>query len=113
MAKDIGYACNVVGDAELAQQLEELEVAGCDQIIRDRLASGHAKERGGLEFALSALEPGDTLTVCQAYMLSPSIRETLDVVDLILNKGGSLRTLRYPDESLVYLCELKDRWKSH
>lgn len=106
MARLIGYARNIVGEDELKEQLRELEAAGCEPIFRDSITVCPPVERGGLGFALGMLEIGDTLAICHTAMLSDSMRERLEIVELIVRKGASLRTLRYPDEALDYVCEL-------
>jgi hypothetical protein len=59
----IGYARVSTTDQTLALQRDALKEAGCAKVFTDRGVSGTMTSRPGLDRALRALKPGDTLIV--------------------------------------------------
>ena len=70
----IGYARVSTDDQNMSLQLDALQAAGCEKIFTDQL-SGATTKRPGLDEALAALQPGDTLRVWRLdrLVLQPGI----------------------------------------
>ena len=81
----IGYARVSTANQHLDIQLEALQLAGCDQVFTDHGVSGAKASRPGLDDALAALSPGDTLVVFKLDRLGRSV---LHLSDLLTRFGA-------------------------
>ena len=89
----IGYARVSSTDQDLAIQEEALRAAGCT-IIRSEKGSGTKMEgRDQLQTILDFIHTGDVLTVTKLDRLARSVGDLMRIVDLLAEKGASLRVL--------------------
>ena len=92
MSTTIGYARVSTEDQDLQMQLDELEAAGCVSVFSD-VASGARSDRKGLEDALAAVSPGDTLMVWRLDRMGRSLPHLVDVVTALAARGVHFRSL--------------------
>jgi len=88
----IGYARVSSVDQNLELQLDALEADGCGRIFQDKL-SGAQAQRPGLGGALDHLRAGDTLVVWRLDRLGRSLKNLIEVVGLLDERGIGLRSL--------------------
>src|ERR671933_2598107 len=88
----IGYARVSTDDQNLNLQRDALEKAGCE-LIFDDMVSGTKARRPGLEQALSHLRPGDTLVVWRLDRLGRSLRQLIDTVTDLQEKGIEFKSV--------------------
>ena len=89
----IGYARVISTDQDLAIQEEALRAAGCT-IVRSEKRSGTKMEgRDQLHTILDFVRAGDVLTVTKLDRLARSVGDLMRIVDLLAEKGASLRVL--------------------
>lgn len=91
----IGYARVSTEEQSLDLQIDALTKAGCDQIYKDHGVSGVAPKRPGLEQALAALQPSDTLVVWRLDRLARSMQDLL----------GTVQTLHEREVGFQSICE--------
>lgn len=82
----IGYKRVSTTDQSTARQLVGIEL---ERIYEDK-ASGATKDRPELKRCLDALREGDTLHVHAVDRLSRSMRDLLDIVDVVLKAKANL-----------------------
>jgi DNA invertase Pin-like site-specific DNA recombinase len=82
----IGYARDSPHDYTLTQQQEALQKAGCRKIFTDTI-SGAKSNPKGLEKALTALRPDDTLVVWKLDRLGTSIKDVIRTMTLLAERG--------------------------
>ncbi len=75
-----------------ALQLDALHAAGC-AVIHEDSASGALRSRPGLDRALVDLRAGDTLVVWRLDRLGRSLRDLLDVSEMLRERDVALRSL--------------------
>jgi DNA invertase Pin-like site-specific DNA recombinase len=92
MSHILGYARVSTDDQNLAGQRRRLEAAGAFGVFED-VMSGKTCDRLGLTALLDHLRPGDTLAVVRLDRLGRSLRELLDVVETLNQRGVALRSL--------------------
>lgn len=92
MSHILGYARVSTADQDLAGQQQRLTAAGAFRIFTD-VISGKTFDRPGLTALLDHLRPGDTLAVVRLDRLGRSLRELLDVVETLHQRGVALRSL--------------------
>jgi DNA invertase Pin-like site-specific DNA recombinase len=92
----IGYARVSTQDQTLALQRDALKAAGCQKIFADPGVSGTTTSRPGLDRALKALKPGDTLIVWKLDRLGRSLRHLVQVVAELGDRGINFRSLSDP-----------------
>ncbi len=88
----IGYARVSSGEQTTALQLDALRVSGCAAIHEDS-ASGASRSRPGLSRALADLAAGDTLVVWRLDRLGRSLRDLLDISEMLRERDVALRSL--------------------
>jgi len=90
----IGYARVSTHEQLLDLQLDALAKAGVesDRIFTDKISSRKAK-RPELKRALDQLRPGDTLVIWRLDRLGRSLRELIDLVNLMQSKGADFISL--------------------
>ncbi len=91
----IGYARVSTHDQNLDLQLDALRKAGCDarHIYTDTI-SGAKTERKGLEEALDHLRAGDTLVVWRLDRLGRTLKQLIELINDLNNKGVGFRSLQ-------------------
>jgi DNA invertase Pin-like site-specific DNA recombinase len=89
----IGYARISTHEQTLDLQIDALENAGCAKIFTDRV-SGTKTERKGLTEALSHLRAGDTLVVWRLDRLGRSLRDLIDSITQLGNRGVGFKSLQ-------------------
>ena len=85
----VGYArCSTEGQ-DLTAQREWLLEQGVaeDHIYMDHGFSGRYRHRPGLEMALAVVRAGDTLLVVKLDRLARSVRDALDILESLADKG--------------------------
>ncbi len=88
----IGYARVSTQNQTLDLQRDALEKVGCTKIFSDMI-SGAAKERKGLDEALSYVREGDTLVVWKLDRLGRSLRHLIETVTSLSQRGIGLKSL--------------------
>jgi DNA invertase Pin-like site-specific DNA recombinase len=83
----IGYARVSTGDQNLHLQLDALADAGCEKFFNDAGISGARESRPGLDEALAALQPGDTLTVWRLDRLGRTLPHLITTVHDLGSRG--------------------------
>lgn len=91
MAK-IGYARVSTKDQNLDLQLEALKEAGCEKIFSEKKSG--LRERPQLEAALAYLRPGDTFVVYKFDRIGRSLKDLLNIVSSIHERGIQIQSLR-------------------
>ncbi|WP_188946441.1 recombinase family protein, partial [Polymorphobacter multimanifer] len=81
-----GYARVSTNGQDLAQQLAQLQAAGCTNIYREKL-SGASAERPQLKRAIGALDPGDVLMVSAIDRLARNTRDLLNILHAVKEAG--------------------------
>ena len=89
----VGYARVSTRDQDRELQLRELRAAGCGRIYEET-ASGAGADRPQLAAALEYTREGDVLVVWRLDRLGRSLRELIDLVNLLAERGIGLRSLR-------------------
>ena len=92
----IGYARVSVLEEESWHQHDHLEAAGCARIFTDR-ASGAHEQRPELARCFDHLRDGDVLVVWRLERLGRSLRDLVDMVTALGERGIAIRSL---DESM-------------
>ncbi|MFE4350188.1 recombinase family protein [Peribacillus butanolivorans] len=92
MTKLYGYARVSTADQNLEVQLKALRQAGAGEIYNDK-ATGKNTNRQGLQALLSTLEAGDTLIVSKLDRLARSLKDGIQLVDQLTEKGIKLHVL--------------------
>jgi len=88
----VGYA-RVSTDAQTtALQLDALRAAGVD-VVHEDSASGAARSRPGLSRAIEDLRAGDTLVVWRLDRLGRSLRDLLDIAEMLRERDVAQRSL--------------------
>jgi DNA invertase Pin-like site-specific DNA recombinase len=88
----VGYARVSTDEQTTALQLDALQAAGC-VVIHEDSASGALRSRPGLDSALVDLRAGDTLVVWRLDRLGRSLRDLLDVSEMLRERDVALRSL--------------------
>lgn len=87
-----GYARVSTDDQNLDAQTDALMAAGAERIFADKI-SGSIAKRPQLDQLLDQLRPGDVITVTKYDRLARSLRDLLDIVEAIKERGGGFRSL--------------------
>lgn len=88
----IGYARVSTEDQNLDGQLDALKAAGAERIFADKI-TGTARSRPELDRLIDQLRQGDVITVTKYDRLARSLRDLLDIVDVIQAQGAGFRSL--------------------
>ena len=88
----IGYARVSTDDQSLDMQVSALVKAGCEGIFRET-ASGAKEDRPQLTEALKYARRGDTLVVWKLDRLARSLRQLLETIERLEQRGVELRSL--------------------
>jgi len=88
----IGYARVSILEDESWVQHDALEAAGCKRVFTDR-SSGAVEERPELARLYDHLREGDTLVVTRLDRIGRSLRDLVDMVGALAERGVGLRSL--------------------
>jgi DNA invertase Pin-like site-specific DNA recombinase len=88
----LGYARVSTRDQNLDGQWDALAAAGAERIFADTI-TGTARIRPELDRLLSELRSGDVIVVTKYDRLARSLKDLLEIVDLIQAKGAGFRSL--------------------
>jgi len=88
----VGYARVSTADQLLELQIDALQNAGCKQIFTDK-ESGRKHDRTGLLQAIASMQPGDTLIVWKLSRLGRSLKQLIDTVQMLEERGIAFKSL--------------------
>ncbi|WP_179381737.1 recombinase family protein [Jannaschia marina] len=88
----IGYARVSTDDQNLDAQTDALKGAGAGKLFADRI-SGSKRERPELDRMLEQLRDGDVVTVTKYDRLARSLKDLLEIVETIRERGAGFRSL--------------------
>ena len=88
----IGYARVSTDDQNLDAQTDALKATGAERIFADKI-SGVRRDRPELDALLDQLRPGDVVVVAKYDRLARSLRDLLDLVETIKDRGAGFRSL--------------------
>ena len=88
----IGYARVSTDDQNLDAQTDALQAAGAERIFSDKI-SGSMRKRPELDKLLDQVRPGDVIVVAKYDRLARSLRDLLDIVEAIKDRGAGFRSL--------------------
>ena len=88
----VGYARVSTQDQDPALQLDALKGAGCEKIFTEK-ASGAQRDRPQLRAALDYMRSGDTLVVWKLDRLARSLKQLIETVEDLGDRGIGLRSL--------------------
>ncbi len=88
----IGYARVSTLEQNTDMQKKALKKAGCEKVLVDKV-SGTVAKRPGLEKAKELLRKGDTLVVWRLDRLGRSLRDLIEWVRYLEEKGVGLKSL--------------------
>ena len=88
----IGYARVSTHEQSLNLQQDAVEKAGCERTFAD-VASGATAERDGLSAAFDYVRAGDTLVVWRLDRLGRSLKQLIDRITVLEQRGVGFRSL--------------------
>jgi DNA invertase Pin-like site-specific DNA recombinase len=88
----IGYARVSTDDQNLDLQMDALRLAQCEHFFEDKL-SGAKAQRPGLQKALDYARSGDTIVVWRLDRLSRSLKDLIEMVSCLEERGVGLKSL--------------------
>jgi DNA invertase Pin-like site-specific DNA recombinase len=88
----VGYARVSTQDQDAELQRVALREAGCGRIFEET-ASGAQRDRPQLRAALDFMRDGDTLMVWKLDRLARSLKQLIDTVDGLSDRGAHFRSL--------------------
>lgn len=88
----IGYARVSTFDQIVDLQHDALQTAGCTEIFTDHM-SGVKADRPNLEKGLQFARQGDTFVVWRLDRLGRSLKDLIDITELLNNKGVGFKSL--------------------
>jgi DNA invertase Pin-like site-specific DNA recombinase len=91
----VGYARVSTQEQTLALQQDALEQAGCERVFADTISGAKwtAPERAGLTAALEFMRSGDTLVVWKLDRLGRSLKQLIETVTSLQERGIGFRSL--------------------
>src|SRR3546814_16130795 len=96
-----GYARVSSNGQDLAQQLAQLDAAGCTKIYREKVSAATA-ERPQLKRAIGALDAGDVLMVTATDRLARPTRDLLNILHAEIGRASCrARLCQYVEISVV------------
>jgi DNA invertase Pin-like site-specific DNA recombinase len=90
-----GYARVSTRDQNLDPQRDQLRQAGCEEILEE-IASGAKSERPVLRGLLEQMRTGDVLVIWKLDRLGRSLRDLVNLVSTLMEKGVGLKSLQDP-----------------
>jgi len=88
----LGYARVSTSDQSLDGQVDALRAAGAERIFEEK-RTGKSRQRPELERLLDQLRDGDVLVVTKYDRLARSLRDLIDIVEAIRQRGSGFRSL--------------------
>ena len=88
----IGYARVSTDDQKLEAQTDILESAGAERVFADKI-TGSVRSRPQLDQMIDQLRQGDVVVVTKYDRLARSLRDLLDIVETIRERGAGFRSL--------------------
>jgi len=88
----LGYARVSTDDQNLDAQTDALKAAGAARIFADKI-SGGTRKRPELDKLFEQLRGGDVVVVAKYDRLARSLRDLLDIVEAIKERGAGFRSL--------------------
>lgn len=88
----LGYARVSTDDQKLDAQTDALEAAGAQRLFAERI-SGSKRRRPELDRLLDQLREGDVVVVTKYDRLARSLRDLLEIVEAIGQRGAGFRSL--------------------
>jgi DNA invertase Pin-like site-specific DNA recombinase len=88
----VGYARVSTQDQKPELQLDALKAVGCEKIFEEK-ASGAKRDRPELIAALDYLREGDTLVVWKLDRLARSLKQLIETVEMLEQRGIGFRSL--------------------
>lgn len=88
----IGYARVSTQDQDLSLQLDALKTAGCGKIYKEKM-TGSTRDRPELQKLLDQLREGDIVVIWKLDRLARSLKDLVNLVNEIQEKGGALHSL--------------------
>ena len=88
----LGYARVSTGEQNLDAQLDALGQAGAGRIFADKI-SGSLRTRPELDRLFDQLREGDVVVVAKYDRLARSLKDLLEIVDAIRERGAGFRSL--------------------
>ena len=85
----IGYARVSTQNQNPDLQLDALKKASCEEIFQEKF-SGKSAARPELENCLRMLRKGDVLVVCRLDRLGRSLKDLVEIVSALEDRGGRL-----------------------
>jgi hypothetical protein len=93
--EQIGYARVSTDGQSVAAQVEALQAIGCSKVFAENI-SGVVTDSKELAKAIKALCAGDVLVVCKIDRLARSLRDLLNVLQIIADKSAGFKVLDNP-----------------
>jgi len=90
-----GYARVSSNGQDLAQQLAQLDAAGCTKIYREKVSDATA-ERPQLKRAIGGLDASDVLMVTSTDRLARNTRDLLNILHAVREAGAGFRSIAEP-----------------
>jgi len=87
-----GFARVSTQDQNLALQRDALEATGCDRVFVEK-ASGAQRDRPELKAAIDYMRDGDTLVVWKLDRLARSLKQLIETVENLGQRGIGLRSI--------------------
>lgn len=88
----VGYARVSTQDQDPNMQVDALRAAGCEKIFTEK-ASGAKRDRPQLAAALDYARQGDTLVVWKLDRLARSLKQLIETVESLEERGVGFRSL--------------------
>src|SRR5579863_7880898 len=88
----LGYARVSTQDQKPELQLDALRQAGCEKLFTEK-ASGAQRERPQLQAAVDYIREGDTLVVWKLDRLARSLKQLIETVEELEQRGIGFRSL--------------------
>jgi len=88
----VGYARVSTEEQNLDMQFDALKQAGCEKFFHDEM-SGAKSQRPGISEALTFMRPGDTLVVWRLDRLGRSLKDLLQRIEELQQRGIQFRSL--------------------
>jgi len=89
----IGYVRVSTQEQNEGRQVKQLKEVGCEVIFKEKI-SGATMDRPQLQKMLDSLQPRDIVIVSDLTRISRSSRDLFDLVEIIKNKGASLKSIK-------------------
>lgn len=89
-----GYARVSTQAQDYAAQVAELEIAGCGQVVVEKVSARAGKVRPELRRVLATLKAGDCLVVTRLNRLARSARDALNTLEAVRARGADFKSLR-------------------